>query len=419
MARNNIFKNIDGQVLLIMFLLVIIGMFNIFSSEYNQLNYKFMSMQSNFGKQVVWLGISLAVFFIIVLIDVRFFINFSYVIYFFFVGLLIITYFIGKEVSATKAWFTIWGFNLQASEFAKFATALALAKYIDNFNFRIDKRSDLFILFGIIALPVAIIILQNDFGSALVFISFILVLFRQGLPPWVLYLPVAAAVLFVSVLVIDIQLTIFILVILALIYFLFSYKRKNALVFTLSTLAIAIVFVLSVNYVFDHLVKPYQKTRVNVLLGKEVDLKGSGYNVHQSLIAIGSGGLTGKGFLKGTQTKLNFVPEQSTDFIFCTIAEEYGFIGSIILLGLFAWLLIRIIKLAEKQKLKFARVYGYGIASVIFFHFTLNIAMTLGIFPIIGIPLPFISYGGSALLGFITMLTIFLKLDADYKHYFN
>ena len=409
MARNSVFKNIDGQILFILFLLLAIGLVNIFSSEYNELNYKFMSIQSNFAKQTIWLAVSIVVFILIFLIDVRFFINLSYGIYFVIIFLLILTFFLGKEVAGTRAWFTIGGFNLQASEFAKFATALAIAKYIDNYRFRIDHRNDLFMLFGIIALPVGIILLQNDFGSALVFTAFIFVLFRQGLSPWTLYLPIMAAVLFISVLVFDVLITILLLVAIAIVYFLFIYKRKRALVVTLFALAISIGFVLSTNYVFDHVLQAHQKTRVNVLLGKEVDLKGSGYNVHQSLIAIGSGGLTGKGFLKGTQTKLNFVPEQSTDFIFCTIAEEYGFAGSIFLVFLYAWLFIRIILLAEKQKLKFARgIWLWCGINPFFLHFTLNIAMTLGIFPVIGIPLPFISYGR---VGFTLVLSLWLPFS--------
>ena len=422
MARNNIFKNIDGQLTLIMFVLIVIGLVNVFSSQYNESSTNLFSLNTlttNFGKQLIWFGFTLIFFFIILIIDVRFFINFSNAIYFVAIGMLIITYIFGREVSGTRGWFSIGGFNLQASEIAKFATALAVAKYIDNYQFRMDNRRDLFMLFGIIALPVMIIMLQNDFGSALVFTSFIIVLFRQGLSPWLPYLSLASAVLFLMVLLLDVQWTILILVVIALLFYLFTYKRKKALIVTLLALGLSIGFVSSVNYIFDDLLQPHQKSRVNVLLGKEVDLKGSGYNVHQSLIAIGSGGFNGKGFLKGTQTKLNFVPEQSTDFIFCTIAEEYGFIGSVVLILLFAWLLIRILYLSEKQKLKYARVYGYCVASILFFHFTLNIAMTLGIFPVIGIPLPFISYGGSALLGFVILITIFIKLDADYKHYFN
>lgn len=418
MVRNNIFKNIDGQILFIIIILILTGLINIYSSEYNEMTQKIF-ISTNFGKQVIWLGISFVIFILILIVDVRLIINLGYFIYFFIIILLIATYFLGKEVYGTKAWFSFGWFNLQPSEFAKFATALAMAKYMDNFNFRIDKKNDLFKLFGLIALPVAIIIIQNDFGSALVFSSFIFVLFRQGLSPWMLYVPIILSILFIMVLVIDVLWSVVILVVIALLIFVFIYKKKRALFVTLVALGLAIGFVLSVDYIFDNVLKPHHKTRLNVLLGKEVDLKGSGYNVHQSIIAIGSGGITGKGFLKGTQTKLNFVPEQSTDFIYCTIAEEYGFIGSLVLIILFAWLLIRILLLAERQKLKFVRIYGYAVVSVIFFHFTFNIAMTMGVFPVIGIPLPFISYGGSSLLGFIILVALFLKMDADYKHYFN
>lgn len=227
------------------------------------------------------------------------------------------------------------------------------------------------------------------------------------------------AILFIGALVFNINTMAFVIIGVSLVFYLFLYNKKNSLILIGLIAITCLAFAYSTNYVFQHVVEPHQQSRINVLLGKEMDLKGSGYNVHQSLIAIGSGGFSGKGFLNGTQTKLNFVPEQTTDFIFCTIGEEYGWIGSLILLVLFTWLLIRIIILSERQKYAFARNFGYAIVSVIFFHFAINISMTIGLFPIVGIPLPLVSYGGSALIGFIMMITVFLKLDADFKHYYN
>jgi rod shape determining protein RodA len=346
-------------------------------------------------------------------------VNFSYGIYGFILILLLVTLVIGKEVSGSRSWIPIGIFNMQTSEFAKFGTALALAKFLDEYQVNVSKFKYSVIAFGILFLPVVLILLQNDFGSAMVFASFILMLFRQGLSPFYLYLPIVMAMLFIGALVFNINTLAIVIISVSILAYLFLYNKKNSLILIGLIAATCLVFAYSTNYVFQHLVEPHQRSRINVLLGKEMDLKGSGYNVHQSLIAIGSGGFNGKGFLNGTQTKLNFVPEQTTDFIFCTIGEEYGWIGSLVLIVLFAWLLIRIIILSENQKYPFARNFGYAIVSVIFFHFSINIAMTIGLFPIVGIPLPLVSYGGSSLIGFIMMITVFLKLDADFKHYYN
>jgi rod shape determining protein RodA len=420
--NRSLLYNIDWQVLIITLLLILIGLFNIFSAEYKEGAKNFFSnfdIRTNFTKQLIFLIPAFIMFIVVLLIDVRFFVNFSYGIYGFILVLLLVTLVIGKEVSGSRSWIPIGVFNMQTSEFAKFGTALALAKFLDEYQVNLSKFRYSMMAFGLLFLPVALILLQNDFGSAMVFSSFVLMLFRQGLSPFYLYLPIVMSILFIGALVFNI-ITLFIVIIaVSLVAYLFLYTKKNSLVLIGLIAVTCLVFTYSTNYVFQHLVEPHQRSRINVLLGKEMDLKGSGYNVHQSLIAIGSGGFSGKGFLKGTQTKLNFVPEQTTDFIFCTIGEEYGWIGSFILIFLFSWLLIRIIILSENQKYPFARNFGYAIVSVIFFHFSINIAMAIGLFPIVGIPLPLVSYGGSALIGFIMMITVFLKLDADFKHYYN
>jgi rod shape determining protein RodA len=420
--NKSLLYNIDWQVFSITLILVVIGLFNIYSAEFKEGTKLFemiRDMRTNFAKQIVFMIPAVILFIVVLLIDVRFFVNFSYAIYGIVLVLLLVTLVVGKEVSGSRSWIPIGVFNLQTSEFAKFATALALAKFLDESQVNVSKFKYSIIAFGIMALPVTLILLQNDFGSAIVFSFFIFMLFRQGLSPFYLYLPIVMAVLFIGALVFNINTLAIVIISISIIAYLLLYNKKNSLIL-IGMIAIAcLAFAYSTNYVFQNIVEPHQRSRINVLLGKEMDLKGTGYNVHQSLIAIGSGGFVGKGFLNGTQTKLNFVPEQTTDFIFCTIGEEYGWLGSLVLLILFTWLLIRIIILSENQKYRFARNFGYAIVSIIFFHYSINIAMTIGLFPIIGIPLPLVSYGGSALIGFVMMIAVFLKLDADFKHYYN
>jgi len=416
--NRSLLYNIDWQVFVITILLIVIGLFNIYSAEYKE-GSKFFDLNTNFTKQLFFMIPAFVLFIIVLLIDVRFFVNFSYGIYGFVLILLLVTLLIGKEVSGSRSWIPIGIFNLQTSEFAKFATALALAKFLDEYQVNVSKFRFSLIAFGIILIPVLLILLQNDFGSAMVFASFILMLFRHGLSPFYLYLPIVMSVLFIAALVFNITTLVIVIISVSILAYLFLYSKKNSLILIGLIAVSCLAFTYSTNYVFQNIVEPHQRSRINVLLGKEMDLKGSGYNVHQSLIAIGSGGFSGKGFLDGTQTKLNFVPEQTTDFIFCTIGEEYGWIGSLILLLLFSWLFIRIIILSENQKYSYARNFGYAIVSIMFFHYAINISMTIGLFPIVGIPLPLVSYGGSALIGFIMMIAVFLKLDADFKHYYN
>jgi len=326
--------------------------------------------------------------------------------------MLIAVLFVGKEIAGSRSWFQIGSFSLQPSEFAKFATCLALAKYLSTINVDMRKFKTKFISSFIIIFTALLILLQHDTGSALVFFSLILVLFREGLSGSLLMISVVIAILFILALLINKFILIGVLAIIAVLVYLLNSDVRKKLTWIIGAFIIASAYIYSVNYAFENVLEPHQKKRINVLIGKEKDIRGAGYNIHQSKIAIGSGGFTGKGFLKGTQTKFDFVPEQSTDFIFCTIGEEWGYIGSFTLIILFVGLLVRLIFLAERQRSKFSRIYGYCVASILFFHFAVNIGMTIGLFPVIGIPLPFISYGGSSLWGFTILLFIFIKLDS-------
>ena len=320
---------------------------------------------------------------------------------------------IGKEVGGNKAWLGIGSFGVQPSEFAKFVVALAVAKYVSSVGFRMDNLRQQGILFGLIGLPMALILLQKDTGTALVFTSFIFVFFREGMSPFLMIVGICAATLFILTLLVPNQLYLHgaILVILAMLIGFGKKKLKRIAILTVGAVMIMGV-IESVDYVVTDVLKPHQQNRVKALINPDADPLGFGWNVTQSKIAIGSGGFFGKGFLKGTQTKFDFVPEQSTDFIFCTIGEEHGWIGSLVVMTLFVALLLRIIYIAERQKNRFTRVYAYSITSIFFFHFAVNIGMTIGLFPVIGIPLPFFSYGGSSLWGFTILLFILLKLDA-------
>jgi rod shape determining protein RodA len=334
------------------------------------------------------------------------------VIYIVLLLVLILVLVIGKEVAGSRSWFEIGNFRLQPSEFAKFATALAMAKYMSALDLNINRLSTRLTAATIILLPASLIILQPDAGSAIVYSAFILVLFREGLSGNFLLFGVAIAILFVLALMIDKFVLIGCLAGIGLMAFLLYKNLRRQFFWIVAAFIVLAGYVYSIDYVVENILEPHQQKRINVLIGKETDIKGAGYNVHQSLIAIGSGGFLGKGFLQGTQTKYDFVPEQSTDFIFCTIGEEWGFTGSIIVIIIFVGLLWRIVILAERQRSKFSRIYGYGVAAILFFHFVVNIGMTIGLLPVIGIPLPFISYGGSSLWGFTVLLIVFVKLDS-------
>jgi rod shape determining protein RodA len=395
--------------------MVSFGWVNIYSAVYNIEHQSIFDTTQNYGKQMIWIISSLLLAIIILSIDTKFYTMFSFIIYFLVLLMMIAVLFFGREIAGSKSWLHFGSFALQPAEFMKMATGLAIAKYISDLKLDLKKFNALLKAAMIIAIPLLLTELQNDTGTALVFLSFAIVFFREGMPGNILMIGLLVLLLFFLTLLINSFILIGVLAAIALlVVFLMQKAVKNVLVIIVLFL-MASAFIVSVDYAFNNVLKPHQQTRVNVLIGKETDLLGAGYNVHQSLIAIGSGGFSGKGFLGGTQTKYNFVPEQSTDFIFCTVGEEWGFIGTATVVLLFIFLLVRLIMLAERQRSRFSRIYGYSVFSIIFFHFFINIAMTLGLFPVIGIPLPFFSYGGSSLWGFTILLFIFLKLDAVRK----
>jgi rod shape determining protein RodA len=408
----NIFDNIDSISVLLYALLVLFGIVNIYASQFNDDTSFALDISSRYGKQILFAGVSAFVAFIIVIIDWKFFYSLTYLFYISVVLLLIGVLFQGAITGGASSWFELGSFKFQPSEFAKFATALAVAKYYNNIHSKKVSLQDKLKTYGIIILPFLLIILQNDLGTALVYTAFILVLYREGLSGNILIFGLVIGVLFVLALLVDQIQLISILGGITILLFLLSRKKKKEIIALSGILITSVAFVLSVNYIFDNFLAPHHQVRIDILLGKKIEAHGAGYNLIQSKIAIGSGGLSGKGFLNGTQTRFDFVPEQSTDFIFCTIGEEWGFLGSLFFVSVFIGLLLRILFLAERQRSNFSRIYGYSVATILFMHFLINIGMTIGLVPVIGIPLPFISYGGSSLVGFTILLFIFLNLDS-------
>ncbi len=407
-----IFYKIDWILVGIYLALVIIGWINIYAAVYDENHHHIVDMTQRYGKQMVFILAALFLAMVILLIDPKLFSQLSYFIYGICLLMLILVIFSGREISGSKGWFAIGGFGVQPAEFAKMATCLALAKFLSTIDVDIRKTSTLFFASVIILLPAFIVLLQHDTGSAIIFLAFIIVLYRSGLSGFIPLTFILLPLLGILSLILPKAYLIGGLFLISIIIYLRTHRRlKNILVISAVFLA-STAFVYSVEYTVNHILEPHQRQRIQVLLGMNTDLKGAGYNVNQSLIAIGSGRLTGKGFLQGTQTKYNFVPEQSTDFIFCTIGEERGFLGSSALVFLYLALFTRLILTAERQRSKFSRLYGYGVASILFFHFAINIGMTLGLLPVIGIPLPFISYGGSSLWAFTILLFIFIRQDS-------
>jgi rod shape determining protein RodA len=404
----------DWVTVLIYIALVFMGWVNIFASVYDETTQQsILDLSLSSGRQLMFIAASGLIILAILIVDMRFYETTAYVVYGAILFLLILVPIIGKEVGGNKAWLGIGSFGVQPSEFAKFATALVVAKFMGTVGFRMDNLRNQFMLFVLIGIPMALILLQKDTGTALVFTVFVLVFFREGMSPFLIIVGVCAAFIFILTLLVENQYYLYaaIAIILAVAIMMGKKKFKRIAVLTIGALLIAGV-IESVDYVVTDVLKPHQQNRIKALINPDADPLGFGWNVTQSKIAIGSGGFSGKGFLKGTQTKFDFVPEQSTDFIFCTIGEEHGWLGSLIVIATFIALLLRILFLADRQKSRFARAYGYGAASIFFFHFAVNIGMTIGLFPVIGIPLPFFSYGGSSLWGFTILLFILLKLDA-------
>lgn len=410
--KNSILKNVDWWLVGLYFALAFMGWMSVYAAVYNSEHSSIFDMGQRYGKQALWIGTSVILIFIILMIDMKFFTSFAYIIYGATLLLLVAVLVMGKEVAGSKSWIEVGSFALQPSEFAKFASNLALAKYLSSIQINLKDVKQIIRAGIIIFAPAGLIFLQNDTGSALVYFSFILVLYREGFSGNFLVFGFLLALLFILTLLVGkITMLISVAVIAILLFLLMKKARKNILRL-LAILVLVGGFIFSIDYAFENILQQHQKTRIEVLLGLKTDYRGAGYNVHQSLIAIGSGGPTGKGFLQGTQTKYNFVPEQSTDFIFCTVGEEWGFMGTATVVILFMFLLIRIIIVAERQRSSFSRIYGYGVASILFFHFSINVAMTIGLAPVIGIPLPFFSYGGSSLWSFTVLLFIFIKMDS-------
>lgn len=477
---DHITGSVDWVIIVLYLLLVFGGWFSIYGASYSYDHVTSMfDLSGRAGMQLAWIGISTVAGFVLLKLDSNLYDIFAYFIYAFFIFLLALTIVVAPDIKGSRSWIVITdSIRLQPAEFAKFAVALALARFLNGYNFKLLTAKNLAIVSIMIMLPIILIILQQETGSALVYTAFVLVLYREGLPGMVLISGVCAIILFILELKFsDVEVgllslgecysIVFIIVMTAILAISYKKDYKNASIIILASavlfgicyslslfgieinwgviaiiaVAALVVFVLflakrfwsktylllsvfiisslfyvsSVNYVFSDFLQPHQQKRIKILLGMESDLRGAGYNVYQSKIAIGSGGFTGKGFLNGTQTKLKYVPEQDTDFIFCTVGEEQGFIGSVTVLLLFLVLIIRLFILSERQKSTFGRVYGYSVASILLFHVTINVGMVIGLLPVIGIPLPFFSYGGSSLLGFSILLFIFLRIDMTRK----
>lgn len=466
-SRNNIWANLDWLTIGIYVLLVFMGWINIYAAVFDEDHASILDMSQRYGKQLIWIIAAFVLAGVLVLIDSKFYVSFAYPIYIVTILLLVAVLLIGSEVKGAKSWFQIGSFAFQPAEVSKLATALALAKFTSSYNFKIEKMQSILVIGAIICVPVALIFLQNDTGSALVFGVFAFVLYREGMSGVFLFMGLLVAVVFILTLILQPLVTIAVTTLMAILTYYFINQKAleslkalgiSASIFMIlwltnsffkleissvrialfSAIIATVIFafyalrhhvhqlllilavyiglmflIFSVDYVFNNILEPHQRARIEELLGIKSDPLGVGYNVNQSKIAIGSGGMMGKGFLNGTQTKFNFVPEQSTDFIFCTVGEEWGFIGSTTIILLFLGLLIRLIFLAERQRSVFSRVYGYSVACILFFHLAINVGMTIGLAPVIGIPLPFFSYGGSSLWSFTILLFIFLRLDAS------
>lgn len=467
----DIWQGIDKVSIALFLIMVIMGWFNIYAAVYNDEHKEILDLSQRYGKQFIWILATLVLAVFVVIIDSRFYVFFSYFIYAGLMALLLLVLVFGKEINGARSWFEFGNISLQPSEFAKFGTALALAAYLNNKRQDFTKLKAIMPAVGIMLLPAVLIALQPDMGSTIVYFALFIVLFREGLSPFVFISGLLMVILFFLTLIVDnfyleaglvfvalllawfavrnfkiwlIGLAILIVtggiiyifghfvarsmgnetillvtIILAGIiyaYFFYTKKAMSLLVIYLFLLG-SVLYISAVDYAFNHVMQPHQKERVEIMLGIKSDPHGTGYNVNQSIISIGSGGFSGKGYLQGTQTKFKFVPAQSTDFIFCTVGEEWGFLGSAVVIGLYVFLLIRLVILAERQRSMFSRVYGYGVVSILFVHFFINIGMALGLVPVIGIPLPFFSYGGSSLWGFTILLFIFLRLDASRTEY--
>lgn len=411
--QRSLFFNVDWFIILTYLSLCVIGWFNIHAAVYDPMKPSILDLDTNYGKQLIFIISAIIIGFAILLLDSKLFNTFSPIFYGITIILLILVLIVGRNVGGNQAWIPIGNFRLQPSEFAKFATCLLLARYLSSGTIKVQDLKTQLIAAFIILLPTALILLQPDAGSALTFSSLIIVLYREGLSGYFLVIEGLSILLFVLTVLYNKYIVLVGVLVFAGIMIYFYRKNRKMITVTGFGVLFSILFIFSVDFAYNKILKTHQKNRIDVILGKVNDPRGIGYNLNQSKIAIGSGGLWGKGYLQGTQTKYNFVPEQSTDFIFCTVGEEWGFAGCFVVLGLYLFLLIRIVNIAERQRSSFSRIYGYGVASILFFHIFINIGMTIGLIPVIGIPLPFLSYGGSSLWSFTILLFILLKFDSN------
>jgi len=465
---SNILGRLDWVTVMLWLVMMIMGWLNIYAAVYNEQHTSIFDMTQRYGKQLVFIIAALVLAIFVMVTDNKLYFFFAWVFYGFFLFMLLMVLIIGKEINGAKAWFEIGSFSIQPSEFAKFATGLALASYL-NIQRQSSELRVMVPATAIIMAPVVLIALQPDMGSVITYFAFFVVLYREGMSIWIFISVIMAVLLFILTLVLgnlpvaiglvvvaafalllssDYRLTLkasgimavtgaiaFLagrylldmnpaaIIVLAVIlggivyaWYLYRLKLKGPAIIYAFLLG-GLLYLFTVDYAFHNILQPHQQTRINIMLGLEDDPFGEGYNLNQSLISIGSGGLAGKGYLNGTQTKFKFVPEQSTDFIFCTVGEEWGFLGSTVVTGLFVWLLLRLLLLAERQRTTFVRAYGYSVFGLFLVHFFVNIGMTIGVMPVIGIPLPFFSYGGSSLWGFTILLFVFLRLDAGRTEY--
>jgi rod shape determining protein RodA len=405
-------RNIDWITIMLYAALVILGWMAVYSSMYNITGTNnIFDLSKNYGKQLMFIGVAVVLAFMIMTVEYRFFFGFSYFIYIAVIVLLLAVLVLGSHTKGAQSWFKIGEFKVQPSEFAKFATALALAKFLSPFNLKLTDRRNLIRALAIVGVPALLVLVQNDTGTFLVFLSFSLVFYREGLNGFFIAIGAFVLVLCIAALLVKPLILYITLTSVCLLLVLFFRRYKKMMWIIILSFGISITIVKSTGYIIDHL-QAHQKKRIMSLFGLEVDKSGVDYQKDNSIMTISSGGLSGKGYLGGSLTKGKYVPEQSTDFIFCTIAEEFGWIGSAVVVGLFLTLLARIIYLAERQRSRYNRVYGYSVACIIFFHFLINMGMAMGLLPIIGIPLPFISYGGSSAMSFTILLFIFIKIDS-------
>ncbi|EFK57770.1 rod shape-determining protein RodA [Sphingobacterium spiritivorum] len=414
--QKSFFGRIDWLTILLWLTLCLIGWFNIHAAVFDPEHPELFNLQTNYGKQSIYIFSAIIIGISILIIDAKFFSSSAPVIYIIVTLLLIAVLVVGRNVGGNQAWIPLGSFRLQPSEFGKLATCLLLAYYLSSQSNKAPTMKTLAIGAGIVLFPVLLVMLQPDTGSALAFFSLIFVFYREGYVNTGFLLFIGMCIL-LFVLALLVNQWILIGSLLAICgFFAFSLRKRRKYLINISILfVVSTAYILCVDFAYEHILQQHQRNRIDIILGKMDDPKGQGYNLNQSMIAIGSGQLLGKGYLQGTQTKYNFVPEQSTDFIFCTIGEEWGFVGSTILIAVYMTLLVRIVNIAERQRSAFARIYAYGVASILFFHVFINIGMTIGIVPVIGIPLPFISYGGSSLWSFTILLFIMLKFDANRK----